>query len=144
MKLTLLNIHENDVVYEDHEDEMIFLHLKNGFYYTLDRTGADCAVALLRAGSLDEALSWLERRYLADRASLQTYCEKLVADLLGENLVCPRVNGASDEAPLAASNGKIEELLPYRLEKYEDIQDILKFDPVHEVGEDGWPSIVVK
>ncbi len=142
MILSTLNITENDVVYEEYEDEMIFLHLKNGYYYTLTNEGADCVIALLRSASVDEAFTWLKEKYETDETSLHSYCKDLVTELIQEELVHERKDKQTDDGILDGFSGVPKKLQSYHLDKYEDIQDILKFDPVHEVNEDGWPSVI--
>lgn len=142
--MNLLAITDSDVVYEEYEDEIIFLQLRQGFYYTLDRVAGDVIVALLRAATLDEAVNWLLDRYAADKAQLLAYCEQVWERLASEQLFVPRAEGSQEAAGLDPYSANKSELTPINIEKFEDIQDILMFDPVHEVNEDGWPSIVDK
>ena len=142
MELILLSIREDDVVFEDYGDEMVLLHLRRGVYYTLDRVGSDCLSALMGASSLERALHWLADRYDAPEEDLRACLAELASALGNEDLVIPRQGG---EPAIALETG--ESILSKRpltqplLEKYQDIQDILRFDPVHEVTEQGWPSI---
>jgi hypothetical protein len=141
MGLVLIDIAEHDVVFEEYEDEIIFLQLKEGFYYTLDRMAADIFVALLRADSIETALGYLSQRYLTDHDELNRTCQKMINQLTEEKLIVERANTSSEHGELTSYTGKKQQLSEYHIEKFEDIQDILKFDPVHEVNEDGWPSV---
>ncbi len=142
--MNLLAITDSDVVFEEYEDEIIFLQLRQGFYYTLDRIAGDVIVALLRAATLDEALNWLHQRYAADKKELLEYCEQVWQRLASEQLFEVRPEESQEAVGLEPYSGNKSGLTPFSIEKFEDIQDILMFDPVHEVNEEGWPSIIDK
>ncbi len=144
MNIYLIDIADSDVVYEEYEDEIIFLQLREGFYYTLDRIAGDVVVALLRAKNVENALMWLLERYESDRDSMAKCCEGVLTHLENEKLFVERDVDTGDEGKLSLFSGEKQELKSFQIEKYEDIQDILTFDPVHEVNEDGWPSVVDK
>ena len=137
---TLIDVYNKDVVYEKYDDEMIFLNLKQGYYYTLSQPGADCAEVLLLSNSVDEALRHLQAMFDTDEQTMVDYCQALIDELTREDLLKDRP-GKDDNVQSVSFPDKPRELKPYTIEKYEDIQDILKFDPVHEVSDEGWPEI---
>lgn len=138
---TLLKFPHDEIIFEDYEDEMVLLNLPEGVYYTLDRAGADCLLTLLGAATLDAALEALGRRYTSPAGEIAAGVGELVATLGRERLVLPR---ADHEPGIALDANHGVSGVPFsapRVEQYRDIEDILKFDPVHEVTESGWPSI---
>lgn len=141
MPLTLLKFPHDEIIFEDYADEMVLLNLPAGVYYTLDRTGADCLLTLLSASSPAAALEDIGRRFTTPIAEVGAGVEALTGRLIREGLAIPRGDAEPglEMAPGFGVSGIA--FAPPRLEQYRDIEDILKFDPVHEVTESGWPSI---
>jgi len=141
MPVTLLQLPHDDIVFENYEDEMVLLNLPQGVYFTLDRTSADCLLWLLSASSAAAALEAVRERHAGDAHEIASGLAQLVEQLTGAGLALARADGepglALDIGP--ASPGS--RYAPPRLERYDDIEDILKFDPVHEVTDTGWPNV---
>lgn len=139
--LNLLDIPEHDVVVEDYDDEMILLNLRRGVYYSLSRTGADAAIALCRSSSLAEAFDWMQQRYQSGADEIQDLFVRVSAALLKEQLV----NAYNSERISSLPNHVPDQKMPltgFQFDKYQDVEDVLAFDPVHEVEEEeGWPHI---
>ena len=131
------------VVYETVEGEVILIQLEQGNYFSLSGSG-ERIWTLLCAGSsigeIGESLATPE----TEAATVATQVDELVERMLAEELLEP-----SDEEPAGTpvpdggtsghgvAAGSFE---PPRLEKYEDMQDYLAVDPIHEVAEAGWPK----
>lgn len=141
MDLTLLEIPDKNIVVENYDDEMIFLNLIKGVYYSLSRPGADAVIALTGAASIEQATEWMLLRYDSDETSVSNIFHKITAELLGEELIIPLEIPRSSSLPNAAEEIAKMPFIQYAFEKYQDVEDILKFDPVHDVDEQGWPSI---
>ena len=141
MPFSLLKLPHNDIVFENYEDEMVLLNLPEGVYFTLDRTGADCLLWLLSAPSAAVALEAIRARHAGEAGEIEAGLAQL-AELLGSaGLVLARADGEPGlELEIAAAQPG-SRYAPPRLERYDDIEDILKFDPVHEVAETGWPHV---
>ena len=141
MTPTLLKFPHEDIVFENYEDEMILLNLPEGVYFTLDSVGADCLLILLSAPSAAAAMAALMTRYVSPAQEIGAGIAQLVELVTAAGLVVARIDGQAglDVAPATADVGA--KYSAPRLERYEDVEDILKFDPVHEVTQAGWPSI---
>ena len=139
--LTLLKLTHEDIVFENYEDEMVLLNLPDGVYFTLDPVGADCLLLLLSAVTLEAAFQELSRRYASPPEDIQAGVRLLIQRLTEVGLVMPRSDQEKgiELAPGFDMSGRA--YTPPFLERYDDIEDILKFDPVHEVAETGWPNI---
>jgi hypothetical protein len=122
------------VVHETIDGEALIINLETGSYYTLDGAAA-IAWEALEAGTSPSSLAEL----LADRLpvpadELARGIESLLAELITEGLV--RATGG--EAP-ADDGERGEPLEGLRLHRYDELQELLLIDPIHEVADAGWP-----
>ncbi|MGB3071758.1 MAG: hypothetical protein WBC18_24645 [Ottowia sp.] len=141
MPLSLLKLPHGDIVFENYEDEMVLLNLPEGIYFTLDRVNADGLLWLLSAPSGEAALEAVRARHAGEAGEIETGLTQLMELLTSAGLALPRAEG---EPGLTLDIGPAQpgsRYAPPRLERYDDIEDILKFDPVHEVTEAGWPTV---
>jgi hypothetical protein len=125
------------VVHETIEGEAILIHLDNGFYYSLDGAGAEIWGLLAESRSVDETAEALAREYDSDELAGEV--RRIADELAAENLLEP-----TDMAPAAALNGDApgerRAFTAPALKKYEDMQDFLLVDPIHETSDAGWPE----
>jgi hypothetical protein len=127
------------VVHETIEGEAILIHLDNGFYYSLDGSGAEIWGLLASSRSSAEIGDALDAHYSSDPGAITAEARRLADELLEENLLEP-----TDEAPEIVPNGDgIGTRRAFSapvLKKYEDMQDFLLVDPIHETSDAGWPD----
>jgi hypothetical protein len=126
------------VVAETIQGETVVIHLDTGCYYSL-RGSAAALWDLLAAGHAEpELAALLTGRFDADPDTVLAAARGFRDRLLAEQLLAPR---APDEAaaPAAAGMPSREPFAPPVLEKYDDMQDLLLADPIHDVEETGWP-----
>ena len=125
------------VVHETIEGEAILIHLDNGYYYSLDGTGAEIWGLLAESRSVEETGEALARAYDSDEVAAEV--RRIADELVAENLLEP-----TDLAPAVALNGdgRVEPraFTAPVLKKYEDMQDFLLVDPIHETSDAGWPE----
>jgi len=129
------------VVHETIDGEVIMVNLDTGCYYSLDGAGAVVWAQLMQGASLAHTVEAVGRIYTASHGDLETALQRLLADLLAENLLKPRDAGAARAIlpKLPAADGQRPFVTPV-LNKHTDMQDLLLLDPIHEVDEAGWPS----
>ncbi|MFC1719821.1 PqqD family protein [Pseudomonadota bacterium] len=129
-----------DIVHETIEGEVVIVNLKNGFYYSTEKTGChvwNMIVAGYSHGEITQTLNDCFPGY-ADEINAST--RSLISDLLGENLI---MHSAGSSGQAAAENLSVEldsEFFPPVLEKHKEMQDLLLVDPIHEVADSGWPN----
>ncbi len=125
------------VVHETIEGEAILIHLDNGYYYSLDGAGAEIWGLLAESRSVDETAEALAREYDSDEVAGEV--RRIADELVAENLLEP-----TDVAPATALNGdgpgERRAFTTPVLKKYEDMQDFLLVDPIHETSDAGWPE----
>ena len=121
------------VIDETFDGEAVLVHMGTGRYYALN--GAATEVwELIRDGGTPAGLVDLLGQERGRAA------QEFVSELLTEQLLVA-ANGdepAPAPAPQATANGWAD---PPRLQRFDDLQDLLLVDPIHDVtlGADGWP-----
>jgi hypothetical protein len=124
-------IRQPQVVHDFFPDEVVILDLDSGCYFSA--RGSACKVWQWIVDGLSLAqMEALIRE--EDRAALRTFVSQLAA----ENLISQGAVAATREAPASLMS-----LVDLKLEKSNDMQDLLMLDPIHEVDETGWPRAAV-
>jgi hypothetical protein len=132
---------EPSVVSETVDGETIVIHLETGSYYSLTGMAGTFWKLLQEDGRDAQALNWLRARYAAPDAELKAAWEEFVRSLSGEDLIraAPAIEAQDSDA---AGPGE-DDLLPFiapRIEKFEDMKEMLLLDPIHDVSAGGWPN----
>ncbi len=135
------------VAHETIDGEAILIHMKTGFYYSLEGVGSQIWGALVDGYAPEQIVQQLGGRYDAPREAIETSVSALVDELRNEGLI--------DDAGIAPSSGKraenelsgetgpaCEEFEVPVLHRYTDMADFILVDPIHEVDERGWPNRV--
>jgi len=130
-----------DVVNETIDGEVIMINMRSGNYYSLDKVGADVWSCVEKGLPVDVVVAELCRLYGADpiaaRAGLDAFFHQLAAEGLvrpaGEHDAAPAEFSLPDEPARGA-------FTPPVLEKYDELQDLLLADPIHDVDANGWPN----
>ncbi|MEN8221978.1 MAG: PqqD family protein [Acidobacteriota bacterium] len=135
----------NDVIFEDFGDEIVLVNLKNGNYYSINKTGR-VIWELLSNGSFSGQISAaLSGRYPGEK-DMEKNVDAFIADLESEGLLIS--SGIVKTESGNISEPELNELFrdgekfpgdPV-MEKYTDQQEILLLDPIHEVSGLGWPE----
>jgi hypothetical protein len=134
------------IVHEIFEDkEAAIINLKSGNYYSLDPVGAVVWAQIGAGATFGEIIDEMLARYDGDSALVRRSVEKFIDALATEELVAVvsdgkvETNGARVNAAEHENGGKIP-FTPPMLERYNDMQELLLLDPIHEVDDAGWPN----
>ena len=123
------------VIHETIDGETIVIDLASGTYYSLQGAGPVIWNAIAAGASPDDVADRLAAAYPGEpeaAAAVHSFVDELKAEgLLVPNGSSPAVAPAEIDTPPA--------FVTPTLEKYTDMQDIILLDPVHQVGERGWP-----
>ena len=130
--LTLQNClrpNEAEVAAKVLEGEAIIINLSNGMYYSMDKIGGLIWAMIEGGHSLGEIVEAIVSRYEVSFAQAQADVERLVRELIQENLVI-----VSDQSPPPRQNREMQpqERHPYEspiLNIYRDMGDLLALDP---------------
>ena len=127
------------------DDEVMVINLESGAYFAFDAVAAD-AWTLVAAGHAPAPIGeQLARRYEVDPATATADVERFAAELEREGLLVDDVGPTPTPTPTRAPAPALDAppvRLPYvtpTVDKYDDLQDLLLLDPIHEVDEGGWP-----
>jgi hypothetical protein len=133
-------IPETEVVHETIAGEAVIFHLQTGIYYSLTGTGAELWQAVVDGCTVEEMTDRLAARYDAPRDDLEVAAVKLLASLEDEGLVQAGSGTGQPVAPPTSVGTRAAFEAP-ELKKFDDMQDLLLIDPIHDVEESqGWPT----
>ena len=132
-----------NAMHETIDGETIVIDLSTGTYYSLRGAGSAIWNAVASGASPEEVVAELENAYDAGPGEIAAATETFLSELEAEQLI-GRGNGAAPASGAAAPSTPVQTSArsPFeqpRLEKYEDLQDIVLLDPVHMVDDHGWP-----
>ena len=128
-----------DVVHETIDGEVVVVHLKTGTYYSTAMSGTDIWNGIEQGLSLQDLVAAIKTRYAGTTEEIQDGIELMLQLLLQEQLIEAR------EAPPSQTGSDwmaAEQGTPFKapvIQKFADMEELLVLDPIHEVGEDGWP-----
>ncbi|MGE5391245.1 MAG: PqqD family protein [Deltaproteobacteria bacterium] len=116
--------------------EVIIINLDSGFYYSLNSSAGALWEALLQGFGAEEICETLQRMGHPLVTSGCSTIDEFINELLQEELIISC--NITPETPLDLS--ALDNLGdPPAMERFEDMQELLVLDPIHEVGETGWP-----
>jgi hypothetical protein len=128
----------SSVTHERLDDEVIAIDLESGSYFALDDVAADCWSILAGGGSLDAAVDAVVERFDVAPDTARSDVEWFAEQLVREQLLEP-----SDAAPISVpAPRRVGRTCEYRrpaIERFNDLEELLLLDPIHEVDEAGWP-----
>jgi hypothetical protein len=127
------------VRHERLEDEVIAIDLESGAYFALDDVAAVCWSVLAGGGTVDAAVDATVARFDVASETAQRDIEQFVDELVRVGLL-----GAADRPPVAAGVAdaapESRAYTPPAIERFDDLEELLVLDPIHEVDEAGWPA----
>jgi hypothetical protein len=130
------------VLHELFDNEAVLINLESGRYYSLEGVAAVIWRLLSQGASQSEILLAVEARFTGDKSLIAHDTVEFLNDLVQEDLVAidpqPRESLGASREPAAAAVGHF--IKPV-LQKYSDMQELLLFDPIHQVDEKGWPNV---
>ncbi|MCS6910322.1 MAG: PqqD family protein [Anaerolineae bacterium] len=135
----LYRVDARHVVSESFADEVVAVSFLDGSYYSIRGVGVEIWRLLCIGADVDRITAQLQRAY-PNELGLREAVANFVQELLNHSLITAAEESATSTLPdvLPDPAG----FVPPILEAYTDMQDLLRLDPIHEVGEDGWPKRV--
>jgi hypothetical protein len=129
-------INHGPVVFERHDDEIIAIQLDSGAYYSMDGVAAQLWSMLDAGMAVDRLVSYFATSHEGDPAAIASTVKDFLERLSSEQLIVPA--GDASGTPPVPSVDK-SPFPVFDLKVYTDMQDLLLLDPVHDVGDSGWP-----
>ena len=134
-----------DVAHERVDDEVIAINLRTGAYYSLVGAAADAWTLLVGGATVEEVAMSLAERYGVDAttvaADLEAFLRSTAVDELLAAVGDDSATAEAVELPPVAPGAAYA---PPTLDKYDDMEELLLLDPIHEVDEAGWPVVAAE
>lgn len=125
-----------DCVADDFDGEIVAINMKNGIYYCVRELGAAIWRDLVEGHSLTSVIEGAKKL----DAALEEPMRALVGKLVGEGLLRERASTCAATSPLSLPTAWEAGGRSLDIENYEDMQDLVLADPIHDVdAEQGWP-----
>lgn len=129
------------VVHEMLDGEVIVIHLETGAYYSLQDFAGQLWALLAEPIPLGKLVEQLAQRYGASHDVVRYPVMLLIEQLLNERLIVHRGGDLPTPLPLppppADAPAWVHEAAV--LQRFDDVAELLKLDPVHDVDNVGWP-----
>lgn len=134
-------LNAENVVHDTIDGEVLAIRSDTGAYYSMQGPAATAWCALVSGGHVDHLAVLVAAHHGVDEqsvgVSLRTFAESLVAESLLRRAPAD-AHAAEPELP-PETRGQEWDVPAF--EKYTDMQDLLLFDPIHEVQPQGWPLV---
>jgi hypothetical protein len=138
------------VTHERLDDEVIAINLETGAYYALDGVAADCWTLVAAGQAPDQIVTTLDGRYDVSADTVRDDVAAFLAALVEQGLAAETdepaggdANGDGDDddddAEVVTADGLTRAYSAPALTRYDDLDDLLLLDPIHEVDDAGWP-----
>lgn len=132
------------ITHERLDDEVMAIDLETGAYFALDDAAADVWTLLVAGCAPATIVDTMAARYGVGAETARADLTRFLGELARERLVVPAdaTDVASDGPTGAASLPPLDQSRAYAaptVEKYDDLEELLRLDPVHEVDDVGWP-----
>jgi hypothetical protein len=128
------------VTHERLDGEVIAINLESGAYFAFANVAADCWSLLVAGLDTDRVAGVVAERYDVDPAVTVSDVRRFVGLLEAAGLITGEGgNGTTAaDAALPAPLQPLAYTAPVA-EGFDDLEDLLLLDPIHEVDEAGWP-----
>lgn len=123
------------------DDEVMVIDLETGSYFAFDGAAADAWTLFVAGATPGHVGTELARRYDVTVEVATSDVAGFLDQLVAEGLLVEGEGGElADEPAAQLAAGSVPYTRP-AIDKYDDLQDLLLLDPIHEVVEEaGWPT----
>ena len=124
-----LRPNEEEVAGKVMDGEAIIINLSNGIYYSMDKVGGLIWELIDGRYSLEEMVTALCARYDVSAEKAKSDVERLLGELVQENLVIVTENGPGRGDNQVQQSEQIQVYESPKLNIYRDMGDLLALDP---------------
>ena len=140
--MTRYRINHDNVVADTIDDEVLAIRSDTGTYYSMRGAAAEIWTAATSGAPLEALTAAIAANHpSADSTAVAADVAGFVETLVTDGLLVEQPDG-DDSTMLGelTSSGDAAWATP-ELERFDDMQDLLLFDPIHEVQPSGWPNV---
>ena len=135
---SVLAVRSPQVISEILDGEAVIIDLETGTYYSLDPNASSIWDAIAAGGStVTGIVEGIAAAYGQGVSEVQAAVTPFFSRLAAERLVVTLPGSQAAPAPFPKVSASLAEPT---LSRFDDIQDLLLLDPIHEVEEAGWPA----
>ena len=130
------------MTHERLDDQVMMINLETGAYFALEHTAADCWSALVAGAGPEELVQALLTGYQVERSQAAPDVDTFLRSLVDEGIIRWSSDADADPAVLAPPVASVERAaysVP-KIDKHDDLEELLLLDPIHDIGPDGWPA----
>jgi len=120
---------------------VIAINLATGTYFSLVGSAADAWSLLIDGADVEGVSAALSNAHGVDSTVVVADVKILVDDLIDAGLLVQDSDAIALHATLSTVTSGY---LAPTLEKYDDMEELLLLDPIHEVDDAGWPVLPVE
>ena len=129
-----------EVIHENIDGEVLAIDNRTGTYFSM-RDVAAMVWELIGSGlSSTDISQHLASLHDGEGEQIVREVLRFISELAEQGLITARSADADAAAPLPAAVAGGQAFVPPVLEAFHDMQDLLLFDPIHEVDASGWPN----
>ncbi|MDX2028146.1 MAG: PqqD family peptide modification chaperone [Alphaproteobacteria bacterium] len=132
-------VNETSTIHEIIDGEAIMINLDSGNYYTLNDCGAFVWELIRQKRAVSDMARVVASQFRQPQADVETQVGSFIQRLAEEGLILKIDGAAQDNIPPAPSAKNDAPYAPPEVTVFSDMQELLLLDPIHEVGEQGWP-----
>jgi hypothetical protein len=131
-------LNEPKVVSETLDGEAIAINLVTGSYYSMNASGSAIWGLILAGNSVVRIIDQAKLRYVGESQAIGKSIESFIVRLMQVDLIIE--SELTEPGILPSWDQPKEAFLAPSIEEYDDMQEMLLADPVHDVTEAGWPN----
>ena len=133
-------VNSPSVIYERFDEELVAIQLESGTYHSMVGAAADAFVLLSEEATPAELADALATKYASTPEQIETALAPFLKQLQTERLIS-LVELRKSRGPLQVAGERSGlPFVPPSLEAFHDLENLLLLDPIHEVGDEGWPQ----
>jgi hypothetical protein len=128
-----------DLSKEIFDNEAVIINIPSGKYYSVNsESGVNVLRLLENVCSKEQICEFLSARYDDNTLDITTQVNDFIESLLAEKIVVETSEKEHSNTEISFSSQAYQTLL---LEIYDDMQELIELDPVHDVtASKGWPN----
>ena len=127
------------VISEVIDGETIVLNFESGHYYSFNPSASEIWLSLAAGHTVGSMADRVASRFGVEASAIRRQIEDFIHGLEAESLIRRAQDGLALSPPSAADGGPSGAFAPPAFEKFTDMEELLLLDPIHEVGDTGWP-----
>jgi hypothetical protein len=126
-----------EIASEIFDGELVIANYGSGLYYSISSEGSLIWQGLAHGLTVSQVTAWLADHFPDQAGELSTVVEDFVRKLAADGLIleASTTDSSISELPLLTETRFAHPMI----ERFDDLQELLLLDPVHDVDQAGWP-----